>query len=584
MLKHLNILCLVAAGGLLQACVTTAPNQGTIEPAAEPTSAIATAGEGSALEADISERSIPDDSLLPLITAEFALREKQFDRALAILTEQALTLNDAELTRRALRLAEFRQRPDLVLPLAMQLTQLDPQDAAAAVTAMGLLINTGDIGQALAFARKAKQRGARINAPALLLPIKQLPPEGRQALTKELKRFYTDWPMDNDIAIALALAERENQALTDSLATITEVLNRDPDDERALILQAQLLLQTEQSEPFTLLVDAIERNPEKEGLKLQAARLMAANNHSDTALKLLQNLVEQSPDNGEYVFALALVQLDLEDLAAAEASLTSALTFEERADEANYYLGRIAEDRDDYERAIGFYSAVGPIREMLSALQRAGSLAHELGGHPKVSGLFDLARERHPGEAERLFVWQAQILTELDEPRAALAAYTDGLALFPDSLPLRYGRAVSYEERNDLAAAESDFRTILSADPDNVTTLNALGYALTLHSDRFDEAAELIERAIALSPGEPAILDSLGWVYFKLGRNHEALSLLNEAFRLFPDPEVAAHLGEVLWVLGRADDAAQIWRSALERSPGDPLVTGTLERLGVVLD
>jgi len=165
-----------------------------------------------------------------------------------------------------------------------------------------------------------------------------------------------------------------------------------------------------------------------------------------------------------------------------------------------------------------------------------------------------------------------------------LAAYTDGLALFPDSLPLRYGRAVSYEERNDLAAAESDFRTILSADPNNVTTLNALGYALTLHSDRFDEAAELIERAIALSPGEPAILDSLGWVYFKLGRNHEALSLLNEAFRLFPDPEVAAHLGEVLWVLGRADDAAQIWRAALERSPADPLVTDTLERLGVVLD
>lgn len=534
--------------------------------------------------ADVNERSIPDDSILPLLSAEFALREKQFDRALVILSEQALVLEDAELTRRALRLGEFRQRPDIVLPLAMQLTRLDPNDAAAAVTAMGLLINTGDIGQALAFARQAKQRGARINAPALLLPIKQLPPEARHALTQELRRFYSDWPTDNDIGIALALAERESQALADALDTITGVLSRDVDDERALILQAQLLLQTGDAEPFSSLLAALERNPDKEGLRLQTARLLAANSRTSDALAQFAVLVEQSPDNGDYLFSLALVELDRGDVAAAEAHLTTTLTLEQRVDEANYYLGRIAEDREDYEQAIDFYSVVGPVREMVQALQRAGSIAHELGGHPRVSALFDLARQRHPDEAERLFVWQAQILAELDESRAALAAYTTGLEVFPESVPLRYGRAVSYEEREDLPAAEADFRAILASDPNNVNTLNALGYALTLHSKRYAEAAELIERAIALTPGEPAILDSLGWVYFKQGRNHEALSLLKEAFHLFPDPEVAAHLGEVLWALGRVDEATQVWRSALERSPEDPLVMGTLERLGVVLE
>jgi len=134
-----------------------------------------------------------------------------------------------------------------------------------------------------------------------------------------------------------------------------------------------------------------------------------------------------------------------------------------------------------------------------------------------------------------------------------------------------------------LGAMENDLRSILAQDPDHAATLNALGYTLTNHTQRYEEAADLIERALELSPGDPAILDSLGWVYYKLGQYNESETLLREAHNAFPDPEVAAHLGEVLWVQGRQFEARDVWRDGLNRVPDHPIILETVKRLGAEL-
>ena len=195
-----------------------------------------------------------------------------------------------------------------------------------------------------------------------------------------------------------------------------------------------------------------------------------------------------------------------------------------------------------------------------------------------------LARTNHPGQAEQLYSLEAELLGEIDEKEMAVEVYSEALDLFPESVSLLYGRAMTFEVLGDIAGMENDLRTILVFKPNNATTLNALGYTLTVHTERYEEAANLIEKALQLSPGEPAILDSLGWVYFKLGRFLQAADLLKEAYARFPDAEVAAHLGEVLWVSGKEQDALAIWRASLQQQPDAIHVTQALERLGVLLE
>ena len=137
------------------------------------------------------------------------------------------------------------------------------------------------------------------------------------------------------------------------------------------------------------------------------------------------------------------------------------------------------------------------------------------------------------------------------------------------------------EQQDDLELMESDLRNIIERDPDNATALNALGYTLANRTDRYDEAYDLIARALELQPDEPAILDSMGWILYRKGNYTEALDYLTRAYAVFPDPEVAAHLGEVMWVSGDTEGATRIWQGALMKDPDHKVLVSTLERLGV---
>ncbi|MCB1848460.1 MAG: tetratricopeptide repeat protein, partial [Halieaceae bacterium] len=149
-----------------------------------------------------------------------------------------------------------------------------------------------------------------------------------------------------------------------------------------------------------------------------------------------------------------------------------------------------------------------------------------------------------------------------NEIAAALAVINEALQQMPDSTALRYARAMLAEELGDLALLESDLRRIIAEEPDNATAMNALGYTLANRTRRYEEAYGLISQALALQPNEPAIMDSMGWVLYRMNRNEEALDYLARAYAAFPDPEVAAHLGEVLWVSGDTGKAMQVWQGA----------------------
>ncbi|MBI3171606.1 MAG: tetratricopeptide repeat protein [Hydrocarboniphaga effusa] len=188
-------------------------------------------------------------------------------------------------------------------------------------------------------------------------------------------------------------------------------------------------------------------------------------------------------------------------------------------------------------------------------------------------------REQLPGLATRFYLAEGEILLDQGRGGEALAMYLRALNESPNNTDLLYGRSLVHERMAKTELAETDLRAILAADPDDARAMNALGYMLTVHTQRLDEARKLIARALELSPGDAAVIDSMGWVEFRLGKVQEARTLLEEAFNKAKDPEIAAHLGEVLWTLGDKERARAIWDAARVKDPEHPVLKETVERL-----
>ena len=548
-------------------------------PEAEPATALAAPPAKQSVAVDEPpETPIPEDNLLPLLQAEFALRARDYSQAVALLTEQAALLTDPALARRALRLAEFVADAERAAAMAVRLVELDPEDGAAQAAASGWLSRTGRPVAALEFAGNAYELGHPVNVATTLGNYEQMDDDSKAAIAEALHDLAARWPDDNEIAIASSLLARLEQDWRRAESFLLPVLERSPEDVRAIMLWTQLQLDQAVPNPLQRLEDAVAAFPANQELRLQYARLLGSEGDYTDAREQFALLLEVDPTNPELLSTAALLDFELEFFDAAQLKFEQLIALGERPDEAHYYIGRIEMSRDRYPEAIESFAQVGPSREFRDAKARAATLLADTAFASDIRDFFEAQRRAFPGNAEQLFLLEADALRDWDGE--ALKAYDRGLTAFPRSFSLLYGRAMVHEADGELTAMETDLRQILEQDPNHAATLNALGYTLTNHTERYEEAADLIERALALSPGDPAILDSLGWVYYKLGQLAQSEALLRQAHQAFPDPEVAAHLGEVLWIQGKQIEARDIWRDGLSRVPDHSIILEAVQRLG----
>jgi tetratricopeptide (TPR) repeat protein len=250
-------------------------------------------------------------------------------------------------------------------------------------------------------------------------------------------------------------------------------------------------------------------------------------------------------------------------------------------------LGQMAEFLERHDEALEWYAGVpgGPAR--WQARLRSANVLHEIGRDEQAyAALRDIQTEAAaPDEARRDGYLLEAALREEDEDLAGeLDAFARGLASFPDEPEILYARALSWERRDDIARAEADFRKILVIEPESVAALNALGYTLADRTTRYQEALDLINRARAAEPDNAAIIDSYGWVLYRLGRNDEAVVELRRALSLQEDPEIAAHLAEVLWVTGKRDEARKVFEQARGLDPDNRSLRRALEKVGLPVE
>ena len=565
------LLALLAAG-----CATVAPSSDGIDAGMSRQVAV-----DKIAEIEPRETPIPSESLMPPLEAEFALRYRDYERGLNILTVQSATLTDPAVTRRALRLAEFLNDAERAAQLAVRLVELTPDDAAAVAAASGWLVRTGQPVAELSYIRSAYELDQPVNVATVLGTYEQLDATSQAEIAEAITSLADSWPDDNEAAIAASLLARLEGEWELAASLIEPVLDRAPEDTRAILLWTQIMLDKEESDPLMRLAETVTAYPDNQELRLQYARLLGSERDYPGARAQFVILLEKDPENAELLTTAALLDFELELYDAALQKFERLISLNENVDEAHYYVGRIAVLDDRYPEAIEAFAQVGPSREFRDAKARAAELLADTAFASDIRGFFAAQRQAYPGNAEQLFLLEADALR--DWKGEALKAYDRGLTTFPRSFSLLYGRAMVHEAEGQLGAMEDDLRSILAQDPDHAATLNALGYTLTNHTNRYEEAADLIERALVLSPGDPAILDSLGWVYYKLGQFAQSEALLRQAHRAFPDPEVAAHLGEVLWIQGKEIEAQDIWQDGLSKAPDHRIILEAVERLGADL-
>ncbi len=571
---------------LLTACATTGEGGAGLDPTESTpavTEAATPASEAPEAPPEIPERAFPDESIYPLLVAEFALRRREYDLALNTYMEQSRALEDAGIAAHTARLAQFMRRDGEAIRATQLWVELEPENLEARLTLANLLARTGQPGQALTHMEAIIRAGGLANFTSLVRGFNAMDPGAQRRLLDRVAALLDEFPDNTQLRLCKVLMLEGVGRQEQALAQLQPVFDDNPYQAQAVVMDAKLRLDLDRREgAFDRLTAALEEQPENTRLRLQYARLLTQTDMRE-AQRQFQILLEAAPEDPDLLFSMALIQREMNDLEAARENLERLLSLNARTDEAHYYLGKTAEDQQRLDDAMMHYMEVQPGRDFGTANNRLAHLMLAAGRSAELGAYFDTLRERYPQLAEQLYALEVEKLMGGQHLAEASAVVDRALIDFPDSVSLRYSRSIVAERLDNLAEAEADLRSILASDPDNSTALNALGYMLANRTERYEEAADLIARALALNPDEPAILDSWGWVKYRLGEYDEALEYLQRAYRAFPDPEVAAHLGEVLWVMGRDEAAVAIWDRALTSSPEHKILLETIQRLGVNL-
>jgi len=571
---------------LLSACAGV---QQSAESIADPAELDSTVPEGPNYPA----RPFPTQTFYDLLVAEFAGNRGQLAVSLDKYIAQANLTRDPGVAARAATVANYLNQQDALLSMSTLWVELEPDNSDARRLALYALANSGDLLTAFTHAEYLLEQDD--GEPMRSLPAygKDVSEQLRSSLLERYRLAEAGYAKatpgkstargDVDLLFGKILLLRQQEHLQEALLEGRRLVTRAPEDEQSAILYTQLLYEDKQLDAaIKFVATALKRNPDSKKLRLQQIRLVAETDLT-LARQYMSTLAEQHRDDANLQFALAGVNREQGLRAEAVQIYQDMIDHRQRTSDAHFQLALMAEEDQRLEDALIHYNSVRQGRSFLPAAARLTQLLAQQGQLPAAQMYLHNLRGENPEQAVRIYQIEAELLMRERQYDAAFDLLGDALAIYPGNIEILYTRSLASEKRGDVGGAEQDLRAILAGDPNNAAALNALGYTLTNHTHRHAEAQQLIEQALKLNPNDAATIDSLGWVLYRQGRHQEAVQHLRQAMTIVPDTEIAAHLGEVLWVSGNREEARQVWAKALESDPNDPVLLEALQRLGVEL-
>lgn len=522
--------------------------------------------------------SAGSDAMFEYLVAELATQRGDPDAAIAIFDRLAHELRDPRIARRAVETAIRAREFGAALDSAALLLELDPVSSLGREIVASLLANQGEIAKARPMVSGMLEKST--NRGPLLMQLSYFFAKFKDKAavldaTEEIVKPYTEQPEAHyAVGVAAFVAGKMDLAAAES----DKALAINPAWEDGAILKAQILRRSDPSKVVDFYQAFVERHPQSPEVRMQLGRELASEHKLADAREQFREVEKISHSDSQAVYADGLLSLQLEDFPAAQSAFSRALKLGYRDSAAVYLgLGQAAEGQKRYEEAIDWYRKVESGDWVRAQLKIATLIARQQG---LEAGRHYLRQIQPKSTEDQIQVVQveAQLLRDAKEWNETYDLLTKAVAKYPDSYELLYDHAMAAERIGHLDILEKDLKRVIEMKPDYAHAYNALGYTLAEKTDRLAEAKALIEKAYKLAPDDPFIIDSLGWVEYRLGHVQQALKQLQIAYSSRPDPEIAAHLGEVLWKSGQHDQAKKIWRAALSENPNHESLLAVMQK------
>ncbi len=531
----------------------------------------------------VEQVSLDGDTLFNLLAAEFAGNQGDVAVSLDYYRKASETIEDSRIAARTAYIALYGKNYDETLaalnrwrdmePNATDLPRLyaivhlkleQPEKAVAYIEIMLLTSREPSIDKAMAVKQLLTKEATTEDAYVVLQILNDKEEKSKHLLI-----------LQSRYAAQLKLYD-------EALALLDEVLLIDSSQHEVLIIKSRVLTAQGKTKEATLLIQQVlSELPDNNALRLQYARMLVEQRDMAGATEQYTILAEKLPDDAEINLSLALLYIETKQLDEAIESLEHLIDIDKKTSVANYYLGRIAQNQGEEKQAVAYYLRVKSEEYVFDAQLRIGILLALLGkadeGLAKLEALAD--KQTSWTLRVKLYLAQGEILRSELRYKEGVEMYSRALQQNREDTTLLYARGLMAEKVDRLDMAEADLLKVISKEPDNADALNALGYTLADRTSRYKEALEYIKRAAELVPDDPAILDSLGWVSYRLGKFDDAIKWLSKAFDKLEDAEIAAHYGEVLWHTDQKDKAREVWGKGKAQNADNPVLRETLDRI-----
>ena len=537
-------------------------------------------GSGVSDASDVADGGVPVNAPEPpegvaapiylMLVGEIAGQRGQFDVALDHYLKLMRLAPDARVAERSTQIALYVKDTDKALEAASLWSGLDAKSLAAHRLTAVLEIKAGhtdkasdELGKLIAL--KDPELENTLIELVKWLDV-EMPKEQSLAIMQQLSESHPKVP---ELHFAHALLASNKEALMTARVEVEKAISLRPKWGRAQMLQAQLLMQSGDAKAARVALEkALKSDPGNARVGLLYAQLLAKAGEYKSAERELKRILEKEGGNHDARFTLASVWLEVGEYERARSEF-QLLTGDPRWQaQSDFSIGLIDARLGKTENALRQFDRVGPGPLEFDARFNGISALIGLGRYDEARDRLARSRKAYPNEKVRLYLIEAEMLIKSKDVATAFGVLDDALKEEPGQTDLLYSRALMAEQMGRLDVMEADLRAVLSKKPADPAALNALGFSLAEHRlDRLDEAEGYIKQAMEKRQGDPAILDSYGWVLYRKGQREQALVYLRKAYKLFADPEIAAHLGEVLWEAGQKTEAKRVWAEGQNKNP-----------------
>ena len=524
---------------------------------------------------------LDQDVMYMLMAAELAGQRGQYAISLEGYMEAAKRVNDPKLAERAAKIAIYMKDGEKTNEAVSLWVKEDPKNPTARKIAALSALRAGNKQAAVDHLNVSLNIDpAGFEATALeLASVLQM--EGKVDFVYEvLDDLALKNPGQAVVSFVQSLLAMEMKDNVLAEKKVKQALIIQPDWGKALILQAQIaVFSKDLNKAKTLLKNAIFKYPENDKLKKLLAQVFIKGAEYEAAAQLYQGIILANPKDAESLIALALVDLQLNRDEKAEAAFKRLLDQPEWQNQASYYLGKIEGKRGHTQKALAYFENVNEGSFVFESAVMTVSLLAKDKKFNEADKRLNLLASQFPKQKQRIILMRAALYGEQRQYEKAFNLLSDALVSLPDQKDLLYERALIAERLKRRDVMEADLKNILARYPDDAEALNAMGYSLLSDASRYAEAEEYLQHALKLQPNEPVIMDSFGWLQFKMGRLEQALGYLQRAYEKQQESEMAAHLAEVLWALGRKEEARKIFNKAIKKKPEDEFLLDFKKRI-----